>query len=187
MGGLLWLIFLVLAFQGLFTFFQIQDFKKNAQELRKVGRIGVGNQKRKLRAGAIVILASDANKIVVDGRIVEGISVFAKFKPYTAYNGSKLINIISDIDNKLGTASNIDTARLIATKKAAQMILNTYDNAGETGAEEFTQIVEEEDIVDVVATPESDERLQNVYEEFPDFEESEEPEIIDVEEIKPID
>ncbi|MDO5062754.1 MAG: transcriptional regulator GutM [Peptostreptococcaceae bacterium] len=186
MGNMILILFFVLAIQGILALFQIKDFQKNARELQHKGKLGIGNVRRKFSAGAIVLLCVDANKIVVEGRLMEGISIFAKFRPYTAYNGSKLTNVLVDVEKKLEEASAKDIPRLQATLKAAQMLLESYENTPER-AEEFTEIAEEGEIVDAVITAESSEMTEELYEKLEDFNEQEEPQIIDVEEIRQAD
>ena len=184
MGQLLFLIFLALILQGVFTYFQMKDFRQNAAQLRKLGRIGAGTVKRKLGVGAIVILAADTNEIVVAGRILQGISVFAKFQPYTQYNGSKLINIMNDAEKKLETAEAKDVARLKATYEAAKMIYDSFrDERGASATDAFSELADEE-VVDAVISEEMSEDINENYNEFENMEEIEEPQIIDVEEIE---
>lgn len=184
MGQLLFLIFLALILQGVFTYFQMKDFRQNAAQLRKLGRIGAGTVKRKLGVGAIVILAADTNEIVVAGRILQGISVFAKFQPYTQYNGSKLINIMNDVEKKLETAEAKDVARLKATYEAAKMIYDSFrEERGASATDAFSELADEE-VVDAVISEEMSEDINENYSEFENMEEIEEPQIIDVEEIE---
>ncbi|MDO4711734.1 MAG: transcriptional regulator GutM [Peptostreptococcaceae bacterium] len=185
MGRIVWVIFFVLAVQGIFTFFQIKDFQKNAAELRKKGRIGIGNEKRRMSAGAIILFAADANRIIVEGRSMEGISVFSKFKPFTEYNGSKLTTVLNDVERKLETASSKDSAKLNAIRKATRMLLDTYEeSAGEEMRDLFVDLVEDSEIVDVEATTEISGERTDPYERFKDLSKVEEPKIIDVEEIR---
>lgn len=187
MGRLLFFIFLALILQGVFTYFQMKDFRQNAAQLRKVGRIGAGTVKRRLGAGSIVLFAADTNEIVVDGRILQGISVFAKFQPYTQYNGSKLINIMNDAEKKLETAEGKDIARLKATFEAAKMIYDSFrEERGASASDEFDELGDEA-VVDAVITDEINEDINENYDEFENLEEIEEPQIIDVEEVEPVE
>lgn len=186
MGRLLFFIFLALILQRVFTYFQMKDFRQNAAQLRKVGRIGAGTVKRRFGAGAIVLLAADTNEIVIDGRILQGMSVFAKFQPYTQYNGSKLINIMNDTEKKLETAEGKDVARLKATFEAAKMIYDSFrDERGASETDAFDELGDEE-VVDAVISDEMADDINENYDEFENLEEIEEPQIIDVEEIEEV-
>ncbi len=173
----IYVFILVLFVQGIFTYFQIKDFKKNADELRKLGRISVGNKKGTMSAGAIVLFAADANGVVIGGRSMEGISVFAKFAPYDVYNGSKLINVIADIEKKLENAQGKERARLTAALESAKSLHATYENL----KDEKPDVPIVDDAVEVNVSDSTDEG--NVFDEFEDFTE-EETVIVDVEEIK---
>lgn len=181
---LVWIVFFLLVVQGILTFFQIKDYKKNADELIKKGRIGVGNAKRRFSAGAIVLLTADDNEVVVEGRIMEGVSVFAKFKDFPNYNGSKLSTIMAETHEKISSTQGIEKARASATYQAASMIYDVFRaERGEETKEDISQFVGEE-IVDAQITQENvnaKDQEPDVFEEFSDFEEFAEPEIIDVE------
>ena len=172
----IFIFILVLFVQGIFTYFQIKDFKKNADELRRLGRVSVGNKKGRMSAGAIVLFAADINGIVIAGRSMEGISVFAKFVPYDVYNGSKLTNVIADIEQKLETAQGVERARLTAALQSARNLLATYDNIK---ADEEVPIAEEAIEVQISETTDG----ENIFDEFAEFQE-EQPPIVDIEEIK---
>lgn len=186
MGTIIFLLFLAFFLQGVFTYFQIKDFRKNVAQLRKEGRVGVGNEKRRAGAGAMVILAVDPNEVIINGRLMQGISVFAKFQPYTRYNGSKLINVLHELEKQLEEASGDERARVSATYKAAKMIFDSFrEERGAVAESDFSQDIGEE-VVDVEITKELDD-VNDVYDEFEGMEELQEPQIIDVEEMEMVE
>ncbi len=103
--------------------------------------------------------------------------MFAKFAPYDVYNGSKLINVIADIEKKLENAQGKERARLTAALESAKSLHATYENL----KDEKPDVPIVDDAVEVNVSDSTDEG--NVFDEFEDFTE-EETVIVDVEEIK---
>lgn len=201
MFELLIIVMAVLIVQGVLSFFQMQNYKAAADKLRKKGRIGVGTKRSGFSLGAIVILASDPNKVIVAGERMQGISVFAKFQPYDEWNGYTLRKASTEINKRLGTASGAEAKKLTAAFAAVHMLLESYekknydkyvDKNGQNKKTEEDSIYDEIDmtevqIVDAEITEENvsaEDSMQDVFEEHQDFDEFAAPEIIDVEEIK---
>ena len=198
MFDLLIIVVIVLAFQGFMSYLKMKNYKATADKLRKQGRIGVGTKKGGFGSGAIVILASDPNKVIIAGERMQGTSIFVKFQPYDEWNGYTLRKASTEINKRLETASGMEAKKLEATYGAVHMLLDSYDKKNfdkyvdknskdkenkfyeEIDAEE-TQIIEAEITEENVGEEDS---MQDVFEEFEDFDEFAAPEIIDVEEIK---
>lgn len=65
--------------QALGTYVQVQQYKKAVRRLHKKGNIGIGSKRSKIRNN-IVIIACDNQGKIVDGELMEGLTVFTKFK-----------------------------------------------------------------------------------------------------------
>ncbi|MFZ7131077.1 MAG: transcriptional regulator GutM [Eubacteriales bacterium] len=76
----LW-VFVLLLVQGILTYFQINDYRKNVREMRKQGNLFVGQVKGRIKAGSIVIMAIDDTGKIIDAKSMTGITVFHRFKP----------------------------------------------------------------------------------------------------------
>lgn len=74
------LIFAMLVLQGVLTFFQIKDYRKNVAEIHKKGSLFVGQIKGRIKAGSIVLMAINPSGNIVDARSMTGITVFHRFK-----------------------------------------------------------------------------------------------------------
>lgn len=190
MGFIFWVIVILVA-QGLFSYMQIQGYKAAADRLRKQGRIGVGTQRGGF-SGTIVILASDANRVIVGGEMVQGMSVLAKFAPYTEYNGLTLRRAESQLTQSLEGASGREKKRLQATLSAVQMLQHSYDKKNydqyvDKNAQSYDPMdISEETVVDaqIIDAHADGNDAKDVFEEYADFDEFAEPQIIDVEEFK---
>lgn len=115
---LLGLLFYIL--QTILTCFQIKNFKKNFKELRlKRGIVGMGQKKRMISAGTVVLLACDENGILIEGRQMKGYSVFARFKEIKGIKGLTLAELKSKAmkeDEKKRNISMLDAIEHIESQ-----------------------------------------------------------------------
>ncbi|HHW01958.1 MAG TPA: transcriptional regulator [Thermoanaerobacterales bacterium] len=84
---LLWIIGLMWMLQGVLTYFQIKNFQIKLKEMKDKGMLGIGTAKGRLGAGAFVIISVDATGKIIEAWKMTGISVFARFKPFSELNG----------------------------------------------------------------------------------------------------
>lgn len=66
--------------QGILAYFQIRHFRKTLNEMKKQGRVLIGQEKGKLSAGSIVILVIDKYNRVINAKEMRGMTVFDKFR-----------------------------------------------------------------------------------------------------------
>lgn len=94
-------ILFILAFilQYVFTFFQMNDFKKRYKELKSKGRVVIGRRKGAMRAGAIVLICIDEDDKVIETAYMQGVTVLSRFKKFDGFNGLK-VHTISESDCK---------------------------------------------------------------------------------------
>lgn len=76
-------LFLIYLLQSFFSVFQIRAYQRALRESRSLGTIGVGQKKAKfgIIKGNIVIIGCDRQGLITGGQIMEGITLFARFKP----------------------------------------------------------------------------------------------------------
>ena len=87
MSKALGFVFILWVAQGLLTVLQIQHYRKRVAELKKKGKVLIGQQKGKLKAGSIVLMALDAEGIIKDAEEMRGFTVFTKFRKLNAVIG----------------------------------------------------------------------------------------------------
>ena len=68
----------------------MKDFSKTFRPLRKMGRVAIGRTNGGLRAGAIVMFAIDENGVILAGKRMMGVTVLAKFKDFTGFEGRNI-------------------------------------------------------------------------------------------------
>ena len=197
MFQILAVVFIALFIQGILSFFQMKNYKAAADRLRKIGRIGIGTQKRSFGSGAIVILATDPNQVIIAGEIMKGMSVFSKFVDFPDLNGKTLKRAKNELTKKLEGADKFESSKLIAALGAVQMLLDSYNKQNQERYQDKKKPVEpevfEEDlvggqgqIVEAQITEEfvpADDTMEDAFEGYEDFDDFAEPQIIDVEEI----
>lgn len=86
--------------QSFMAYLQINAYKHKVREMRPLGTLGLGTRKGRLVAGNITILAVDAQRRVVRCEKMEGISVFARFRPVKALEGRHIDEIKEEVQEK---------------------------------------------------------------------------------------
>jgi DNA-binding transcriptional regulator of glucitol operon len=79
--------------QSFFSFKQIQSFNKKFQDFRKRGQVVVGKKSGRFIAGTVLLFLVDTDGIIQDGTIMQGISVFARFKKFKQFNGIGMMDL----------------------------------------------------------------------------------------------
>lgn len=94
---MMWTLFIAaIAIWGLqtaLTLWQFRRFNRRLKELRQSGPVAIGKAKGRFLAGAIVLLCIDADCRIVKGEIMEGVTVFAKCRPFSVLNGLNLLDL----------------------------------------------------------------------------------------------
>lgn len=94
---MMWTLFIaaiaIWVLQTALTLWQFRRFNCRLKELRQSGPVAIGKAKGRFLAGAIVLLCIDADCCIVKGEIMEGVTVFAKCRPFSALNGLNLLDL----------------------------------------------------------------------------------------------
>ncbi len=90
------LVFMVIQAAG--TYVQVQHYKKAVRRLHKKGNVGIGSRRSKLKNN-IVIIACDNQGNVVDGEIMEGLTIFTKFKSIPEIMGENIFSLQEKYEN----------------------------------------------------------------------------------------
>ena len=83
----------ILVLQTALTLWQFRRFNRRLKELRQSGPVAIGKAKGRFLAGAIVLLCIDADCCIVNVESMEGVTVFAKCRPFSALNGLNLLDL----------------------------------------------------------------------------------------------
>ena len=103
---MLWVLFVIAiaawVWQTLLGLWQFRRFRSHVRELRRLGRVAIGKSKGRLTAGAIVLLCIDADCRIIKGEILEGVTIFAKCRPFPALEGYHLLELREELCRAAG-------------------------------------------------------------------------------------
>lgn len=85
------LVFMVI--QSVGTYIQVRLYKNAVRRQRKNGNVGIGGNKKALRRN-IVIFSCDNQGIVVDGEILQGLTMFNSFKKIPDIKGKSIYELL---------------------------------------------------------------------------------------------
>lgn len=72
---------------------QAKHFAAVFSELRRRGRVSIGKHKGLLSAGALVMFLLDDDGAIVEGRRMTGVTVLARFRPLTDFDGEQIATL----------------------------------------------------------------------------------------------
>lgn len=94
----------------------------------KDGAVGVGNSRSRFGKGLILIIVVSPDEIVRDVRLMEGRSIFARFRQQTQYHGLSLKSLV---DN--APAGKAGKGFKAAAGRALEQIARAQNNAANSG------------------------------------------------------
>lgn len=112
-------IILAVAFlvQSILGYLQIKDFARTFHSMNKNGKVLIGKNPKKLRAGSLILLNIDESANIFDAKKMMGITIFARFKDFSELKGKSLPEL---------AASHDELIKFDALTR--QCILNAYRN-----------------------------------------------------------
>ena len=89
------LVVVAMALQRYFIYLQSKNYTQILMDMKKKGNVGVGVAKGAF-SGRVIILCSDSEGIVTEGKTLKGFSTFSRFQDMPEVSGEKL----DDLYNK---------------------------------------------------------------------------------------
>ncbi len=123
------MIFMVI--QAIGTYVQVQQYKKAVRRLHKKGNIGIGSKRSKLRNN-IVIIACDNKGTIVDSELMEGLTVFTKFKQIPELIGKDIFLLREEYENMPKKAKNRFRGHLQAVEALSNRLENSENVVKDT-------------------------------------------------------
>ncbi|MGQ5708275.1 transcriptional regulator GutM [Lactobacillus sp. PSON] len=111
------LLGIVFLLQSILGFLQIRNFVKTFRNMSRNGKILIGKNPKKFRAGTLILLNIDRDANIKDAKIMKGVTIFARFKEFKVLNGKSLPLLASDY-NQLQKYDSL----------TRECILNAYRN-----------------------------------------------------------
>ncbi|MFB9758431.1 transcriptional regulator GutM [Ectobacillus funiculus] len=109
-------IFIVLwLFQLFMTMRQMKHYHQTIREMSKhsSGYLGVGVEKKKLGIGSALIIVTDLEGIVIDCRIMSGVTVFSEFKNCKRFIGLDVFKLnVTDYESKYQLVLEMAVAKI---------------------------------------------------------------------------
>lgn len=89
LGGL----FLLFGIQVVGTHLQVKEYKRAVREMHKLGNVGIGARRRKLGPSNIVVIACNSTGVILDGRIMQGMTILSRFRPMADIVGRTIYDL----------------------------------------------------------------------------------------------
>ncbi|ERJ95337.1 glucitol operon activator protein [Selenomonas sp. oral taxon 892 str. F0426] len=89
LGGL----FLLFVIQVIGTHLQVKEYKRAVREMHRLGNVGIGSRRRKLGPSNIVVIACNSDGEILDGRIMQGMTILSRFGPIKEIVGRTIYDL----------------------------------------------------------------------------------------------
>ncbi len=94
---MLWAFFLAAIaawiLQTVLGLWQFRRFTRHVKKLRLLSRVAIGKSKGRVLAGVILLLCIDEDCRIFKGEMMEGVTIFAKFRPFEKLVGMNLLSL----------------------------------------------------------------------------------------------
>ncbi|WP_051208236.1 transcriptional regulator GutM [Propionicicella superfundia] len=111
----------IYATQTVLALKQAKDFTRTFTALHRRGKVAIGKKKGLLTAGAIVMFLLDDAGGIAEGHRLNGVTVFARFRRWGAFDGADLISVAPETDRRFprsvrqAVANARDNYRIVLT------------------------------------------------------------------------
>lgn len=79
--------------QSVLSFKQTQSYTRHFVAMRRKGRVAIGKFRGGIAQGSIVMFVLDGEDRIVEGHRINGVTVVARFKEFSLYNGQRMDEI----------------------------------------------------------------------------------------------
>ena len=86
-------LFLLFVVQVVGTHLQVKEYKRAVREMHRLGNVGIGSRRRKLGPSNIVIIACDSAGRILDGRMMQGMTILSRFCPMEGIAGRTIYDL----------------------------------------------------------------------------------------------
>lgn len=96
------LLAVVFALQAVLSSIQMRHFSKEFIQLRRKGKVACGRQAGGFHAGAVVMFLIDEDGVIRQGRMLMGVTCFARVRPLEGFEGKQVGSLTSEDLPKYG-------------------------------------------------------------------------------------
>ena len=120
--------------QSILGFLQVKNFVKVFRKMCKNGKVLIGKNPKKFKAGTLLLLNIDEHANIIHAQIMSGVTIFARFKKLTAIEGKSLPILASNYDelnkyNKLTKECILNAYRNFINFKTGKMSREDLDTS----------------------------------------------------------
>lgn len=88
----------VFLLQSILGFLQIRNFVKEFRRMCRHGKVLIGKNPKKFRAGSLLLLSIDQDANIKEAKMMKGVTIFARFKEFKALKGKSLPILAASYD-----------------------------------------------------------------------------------------
>ena len=83
---LILVVLVLLIFQSVGGYLQIQDYRKAVRRVHQLGNVGIGQKRGRFLNGHVAMIACNSEGIVTGAEVLDGIGVWARFHETRSFN-----------------------------------------------------------------------------------------------------
>lgn len=124
----------VFLLQSVLGFLQVRNFVKVFRKMCKKGKVLIGKNPKKFKAGTLLLLNIDGQANITHAEIMTGVTIFARFKKLASIEGKSLPLLASDYEelskfNKLTRECILNAYRNFINFKTGKMSREDLDTS----------------------------------------------------------
>lgn len=93
---LLLILFFLMVMQVIGTHLQVKEYRRTVHKLHELGNLGIGSFRRRFGSGNIVIIACNSKGKITGGRIMQGMTIFTRFRELEGIVGKSIYQLKSE-------------------------------------------------------------------------------------------
>ncbi|MBB6451112.1 DNA-binding transcriptional regulator of glucitol operon [Geomicrobium halophilum] len=87
--------------QSALGFWQIKNFNQRYAVMRSEGKVAIGRSRGLFRSGVVLLLSVDNSAKIIRAEKMQGLTIFARFKPVYHLENQYLLKTEEDVERKL--------------------------------------------------------------------------------------
>ncbi len=93
------ILFALMVLQVLGARLQVRQYQAAVRRLRQRGNVGIGGRKGRFGPGCIVLLACSGDGTIVGAEVMQGMTIFSRFRPVPDLYGQSVYNLKEEYES----------------------------------------------------------------------------------------
>lgn len=93
------ILFALMVLQILGARLQVRQYQVAVRRLRQRGNVGIGGRKGRFGPGCIVLLACSGDGTIVGAEVMQGMTIFSRFRPVPDLYGQSVYNLKEEYES----------------------------------------------------------------------------------------